>query len=85
MPRYTSTNVVLALAGSIPLTQPIRAAGTLGLPFNTIAGFTYVVQKTDTLWPPNWQTLATIQGTGATETVQDSAAQSQAFYRVLME
>jgi hypothetical protein len=85
MPRYTGTNVTLTLASQVTLAGPSLAGGTLRLPFNTTAGFAYVVQKTDILSPADWQTLATVQGTGALEAVEDSAAQSQAFYRVLMQ
>ncbi|MGO9199304.1 MAG: beta strand repeat-containing protein [Limisphaerales bacterium] len=85
MPHYTGTNVTLRLASQVLLAQPSLAPGKLRLPFNTTAGFAYVVQKTDTLCPADWQTLTTIQGSGAIEAFEDSAAQSQAFYRVLMQ
>jgi len=85
MPRYSGTNVTLTLASLVTLAPPSLAGGALLLPFNTTAGCSYVVQKTDALCPPDWQTLATVQGTGALETVEDSAHQTQAFYRVLVQ
>jgi hypothetical protein len=85
MPRYSGTNVTLGLASQVTLAAPILAGGMLRLPFNTTTGFAYVVQKTDILCPADWQTLATVQGSGAVEAVEDSAAQSQVFYRVLMQ
>jgi hypothetical protein len=85
MPLYTGTNVTLILAKQATLARPSLAGGVLRLPFNTTAGVAYVVQKTDILWPPDWQTLATVQGSGALEAVEDSTAQSQAFYRILMQ
>lgn len=85
MPRYTGTNVTLVLASQVPLAGPSLAGGILRLPFNTTAGVAYVVQKTDILRPAEWQTFATVQGSGTLEAVEDSAAQSQAFYRVLMQ
>jgi len=84
-PQYTGTNVTLTLAGPVTLAPPTLAGGVLRLSFNTIAGVLYGVQKTDLLSPADWQTLATVQGSGALETVEDSAPQPQAFYRVLTQ
>jgi hypothetical protein len=83
--RYTGTNVMLTLASRVPLATPSLAEGILRLPFNTTSGLTYVVQKADTLSPPDWQTLATVQGSGALEAAEDSTGQPEAFYRVLMQ
>jgi hypothetical protein len=85
VPRYTGTNVTLTLASQVTLATPSLAGSALRLPFSTTAGLTYVVQKTDALYPADWQTLATVQGSGALETVEDSASQPQAFYRILMQ
>ncbi len=76
MPRYTGTNVTLTLAGEVPLARPSLAGGILRLPFNTTAGFAYVLQKTDTLCPADWQTLTTVQGSGALEAVRGSGRSS---------
>jgi hypothetical protein len=85
VPRYSGTNLVLTLGAVVALAQPVALGGKLSLPFDTLLGFTYVVQKTGALPPNQWQTLATIEGTGAMETAEDSAAQSQAYYRVLVQ
>jgi hypothetical protein len=85
IPQYTGTNVTLTLASQVSLTVPSLAGGVLRLAFNTLPGLSYVVQKTDLLTPADWQTLATVQGSGALETVEDSAPQFQAFYRVLIQ
>jgi len=83
--RYTGTNVTLTLASRVPLAAPTLAGGVLRLPFNTTSGLTYVVQKADSLSPPDWQLLATVQGSGAIEAAEDSTGQAEAFYRVLMQ
>ncbi|MGO8675012.1 MAG: hypothetical protein ACLQVX_03980 [Limisphaerales bacterium] len=85
MPSYSATNVALRLASQVTLAPPSLAGSSLRLPFNTTAGCSYTVQKTRVLSPPEWQTLETVQGSGAVETVEDTTPESQAFYRVLMQ
>ena len=85
VPRYTGTNVTLILASQVPVMPPSLTGGALRLAFNTTAGLTYMVQRTVALSPADWQTLATLEGSGAAQVFEDSAAQSQAFYRVLVQ
>ncbi|HVU09060.1 MAG TPA: peptidylprolyl isomerase [Verrucomicrobiae bacterium] len=49
--------------------------------WNSATGLTNIVEFT-TNFPPVWNTLATINGTGARMTVTDSAASPSRFYRV---
>ena len=83
--RYTGTNVTLTLANQVALAAPKVAGGVLRLAFNTTSGLSYVVEKADSLSPPDWQILTTVQGTGTLEAAEDSAGQAGAFYRVLMQ
>jgi hypothetical protein len=55
------------------------------LSFNTTARLTYVVQKSDSLNPSNWQTLEEIAGDGGTKTLSDPATKPQSFYRILIQ
>jgi hypothetical protein len=83
--HYSGTNVSVALANQVKVTQPVLSGGMLGFSFYTMAGLTYVVQESDSLDPPNWQTLEEIAGDGGTKTVSDPATEPQRFYRILVQ
>jgi len=52
--------------------------------FQTNPGNTYTVQYTDTLTPPNWQSLPSVAGNGAVEIVTNSAPGiAHRFYRLI--
>jgi len=53
--------------------------------FQTNPGNTYTVQYTDTLIPPNWQSLPSIPGNGAVESVTNSAPGIAHRYYLLIE
>ncbi|HET6409520.1 MAG TPA: hypothetical protein VFG14_16660, partial [Chthoniobacteraceae bacterium] len=61
------------------------ATSPTSIQFNTLAGKPYTVRYRDDLTGGTWQTLATIEGTGAVVTVQDSGAgaQTQRYYQVV--
>jgi hypothetical protein len=83
--RYSGTNVSAVLANQISITQPVLSGGTFGFSFNTTTGVNYVVQKTDSLNPVNWQTLQVIPGDGSTKTAYDPTANRQRYYRILLQ
>jgi hypothetical protein len=85
VPQYNGTNVTVTLADTVSLGQPTLSKGVFTLPFNTTAGLSYVVQATDGLIPPAWQTLYTVPGSGAVMNVSDSVTNAQRFYRVLIQ
>lgn len=60
------------------------AGGGKSISWNSATGLTNVVEFT-TSFPPQWQTLARTNGTGARMTVQDTANDPGRFYRVRVE
>jgi hypothetical protein len=51
--------------------------------FDTIPGKTYLVEYTDSLADPAWQTLQTVLGDGASQTITISIASTpQRFFRL---
>jgi hypothetical protein len=75
----------VVLANQVKVTQPVLSGGMLGFSFYAMAGLTYVVQESDSLDPPNWQTLEEMAGDGGTKTVSDPATEPQRFYRILVQ
>lgn len=82
--------------GSVPARLAILVAATITdfswspamatISFETLVDLEYTVQYTDSLSPPNWISLETIAGTGATVTITDlSPASSTRFYRIRAE
>jgi hypothetical protein len=63
---------------------PTGTGDNFVISFQTNPGNTYTVQYTDTLDPPNWQSLPSIAGNGAVEWVTNSAPGiAQRFYRLI--
>ena len=63
---------------------PTKTGDNFVVSFQTNPGNTYTVQYTDTLTPPNWQSLPGIAGNGAVETVTNSApGVAHRFYRLI--
>jgi len=85
VPRYSATGVTLVFAGNVNLAQPVVSNGTLSLSIQTTTGLVYVVQATDELNPPSWQTASTIVGDGTVKTFSEAATHADRFYRVLLE
>ena len=85
LPQYTSTGVTLTLAKVVGPAKPTVAGGMLSFGLNTIAGAVYVVQKTDSINPVNWQTLTSFQGDGNVKIVSDPATQPQRDHRVVVQ
>ena len=83
--HYTGTNVSAVVANPVNIAQPVLFGGMLSLSFNTTPGLSYVVQRSDSLNPPNWQTLEEVGGDGGIKTVSDPASKTQRFYRVLIQ
>jgi hypothetical protein len=79
------TNVSVVLANPVNIAKPVLSGGMFNLSFNTTARLTYVVQKSDSLNPSNWQTLEEIAGDGGTKTLSDPATKPQSFYRILIQ
>jgi hypothetical protein len=79
------TNVSVVLANQVNIAKPVLSGGMFSLSFKTTAGLTYVVQKSDSLNPSNWQTLEEIAGDGGTKTLSDPATKPQSFYRILIQ
>jgi hypothetical protein len=63
---------------------PTKVGNNFSVSFQTNPGNTYTVQYTDTLAPPNWQSLPGIAGNGAVESVTNSApGVAQRYYRLI--
>jgi len=63
---------------------PAKNGDNFIVSFQTNPGNTYTVQYTDTLSPPNWQSLPSVAGNGAVEAVTNSAPGiAQRFYRLI--
>jgi hypothetical protein len=63
---------------------PAKTGDNFVVSFQTNPGNTYTVQYTDTLTPPNWQSLPGVAGNGAVETVTNSAPGiAHRFYRLI--
>jgi fibronectin-binding autotransporter adhesin len=83
--RYNATNVTLILAGNANVSRPSISGGLLTLPVNTTSGVVYVVQATDSLSTPDWQTISTLTGDGTVKTASDPTSKPQRFYRVVLQ
>jgi hypothetical protein len=77
--------VTAVLASQVEIAQPTLSGGMLHLSFNTTAGLTYVVQASDSLIPPDWETLEEFAGDGGTKTYSDPTAEPHRFYRILIQ
>jgi hypothetical protein len=63
---------------------PAKTGDNFIVSFQTNPGNNYTVQYTDTLSPPNWQSLPTVAGSGAVESVTNSApGVAHRFYRLI--
>jgi hypothetical protein len=63
---------------------PTKIGNNFVLSFQTQLGETYTVQYSDTLAPPNWQSLPGIAGNGSVESVTNSApGVTQQYYRLI--
>jgi M6 family metalloprotease-like protein len=62
---------------------PFISGGQIQLQFATASGTQYVVEFKDSLSDPTWQTLQTVSGNGAVQTVPDSVSTvPRRFYRI---
>ena len=69
---------------SPPFFAPTKTGDNFIVSFQTNPGNTYTVQYTDTLAPQNWQSLPSVPGNGAVESVTNSApGVAQRFYRLI--
>jgi hypothetical protein len=75
----------VVLANQVKIAQPVLSGGKLSFSFNTTAGLSYVLQESDSLNPPSWQTLEEVIGDGGSKTISDPATEPQHFYRVLIQ
>jgi hypothetical protein len=63
---------------------PTKTGDNFIVSFQTNPGNSYTVQYTDTLSPPNWQSLPTLAGNGAVESVTNSApGVAHRYYRLI--
>lgn len=63
---------------------PAKTGDNFVVSFQTNPGNTYTVQYTDTLTPQNWQSLPSVVGNGAVESVTNYApGLAQRFYRLV--
>lgn len=63
---------------------PAKTGDDFIVSFQTSPGNTYTVQYTDSLAPQNWQSLPSVAGNGAVETVTNHApGVAQRFYRLI--
>ena len=63
---------------------PAKSGDNFVVWFQTNPGNNYTVQYTDALSPPNWQSLPSVVGTGAIESVTNNApGVMRRFYRLL--
>jgi hypothetical protein len=51
----------------------------------SVTGKTYVIQRSTTLFPPNWTTISTVMGTGTTMEYNDATGGNSYFYRVYVQ
>jgi hypothetical protein len=83
VPVYGPTNVSLVAAYDPVMTRPVVSNHELTFSFPSTAGLTNIVEYTDSLSPPVWQSLTTIGGDGTVKPVVDSVSGvSRRFYRV---
>jgi hypothetical protein len=85
VPHYTGNGVSVVLADQVTLAPPTLSGGELSFSFKTTPGLSYIVQRSSTLNPANWQTLTTLSGDGTTLSVSDPANEGRQFYRVLIQ
>lgn len=63
---------------------PAKTGDNFIVSFQTTLGNTYTVQYTDTLTPQNWQSLPSVPGNGAVESVTNTApGVGQRYYRLI--
>ena len=90
-PNASVTNSVTGSCSICPvvcapvLTNPRITAGQFNVSFVTTPARTNIVEYTDSLWPPNWQTLTNFLGDGAARTITDPVANRERYYRVLIK
>lgn len=80
--HYGTTNVSVVLANQVQIAGPVLSGGVLHFSFNTTPGLTYAVQESDSLNPPNWQTLEEFTGDGGAKAFSDPATMPQRWYRI---
>jgi hypothetical protein len=85
VPHYNGSNVVVAVATLVKVTQPALVGGRISFSFATSPGISYVVQVSDSLIPSNWATAQQFSGDGASKTFSDPSSQTQRYYRVLIQ
>jgi hypothetical protein len=85
VPRYSGTNVTLVLSQAPGIVGATVSGGAFRFPLATATGYVYLVQRSDTLDPANWQTLSSIKGDGSTAAIVDPVSQPQGFYRVIIQ
>lgn len=68
-----------------PVITPGMSGGMVSLAFATQNGFTYTVKYKDNLTDSTWQTLTSVPGNGAVQSVSDPATQAHRFYQVSVQ
>jgi hypothetical protein len=72
-------------ATRFPLTGGLGSSGSFVLRFPSLIGQTYRVERTDSLSPVSWSTVAdNVPGTDAAIPITDTGLQTQRFYRVVI-
>jgi fibronectin-binding autotransporter adhesin len=82
VPIYQGFGVSLVAVAQPVITGPTRKGTNSIISFQTTSGLTNVVQFTDSLNPPNWQTLTNILGDGTVRSVTNGTPSTQRYYRV---
>ena len=77
----------VSVVGPYPIAanQAAVAGTNFGFSFSTATNFTYAVDYTDSLSPPNWQRLTNFTGTGIDAAIShDISTNRQRFYRLII-
>lgn len=79
----TDGEVLVSIAP--PVLMATRAGNLTTLSFPTVSGHSYSVQYKASLADGAWQMLATLNGSGANQTVNDATTQTKRFYRLVIQ
>jgi len=83
----SATNPVTGRAlGTMSLLAPVSVGANFNFSFNTVSGFTYVVQYKNNLNDPVWLTLQSVTGDGTQQTITNSLPLTgKCFYRLTIQ
>jgi hypothetical protein len=83
VPSYSVYDVTLTAANDPIINTTAHTGHQTTFSYSSTAGFTNLVQYTDSLTPPLWKTLTNISGDGTLKTVIDpTATNAMRFYRI---